>query len=537
MATEVLIAGAGPTGLTAAVELSRRGIPVRIVDRAGEFAIGSRGDGLQPRTLEVFEDLGILDEVFASGIGEPLTRVYRGDQVVWEGRMSQPVQPRPDVPYPNTWFVPQWRTEQILRSRLSEEGIEVQLGSGVASFEQDTDGVTALLDGGETVRSSYLIGADGGRSMVRRRLDVPFVGGTDDEFRMLLADVRADGLDHDTGHGWMLDDTTFFGFTPLADGSDSYVIATPAPDLEPTLDSLQCMVDRVSGRSDIRLRELTWATVWRPNVRMAERFRTGRVLLAGDAAHVHPPTGGQGLNTGVQDAYNLGWKLAAVLGGAPDARSWTVTRPNAFRSPRTYSESAASCWTGMSAAPRMRWSAARRLSNSTSTTGPGHLPSTTVRAPHWPPATGRRTRRTCVTTTQHGCSSCTPGPTGRYCGSDHGHHGSTTRPSSPTMSAAKSSTSMTTSNGPTAPHPAPPSSCVPMATSVPSQPGPTPWQPTPTRSWPAEVPIPPTTSTNGWAWRRRRRARRCTCWGARGAERGRWRLYAVAREHSTGGSA
>jgi 2-polyprenyl-6-methoxyphenol hydroxylase-like FAD-dependent oxidoreductase len=319
MVTEVLIAGAGPTGLTAAVELSRRGIPVRIVDRAGEFAIGSRGDGLQPRTLEVFEDLGILDEVFASGIGEPLTRVYRGDQVVWEGRMSQPVQPRPDVPYPNTWFVPQWRTEQILRSRLSEEGIEVQLGSGVASFEQDTDGVTALLDGGETVRSSYLIGADGGRSMVRRRLDVPFVGGTDDEFRMLLADVRADGLDHDTGHGWMLDDTTFFGFTPLADGSDSYVIATPAPDLEPTLDSLQCMVDRVSGRSDIRLRELTWATVWRPNVRMAERFRTGRVLLAGDAAHVHPPTGGQGLNTGVQDAYNLGWKLAAVLGGAPDA--------------------------------------------------------------------------------------------------------------------------------------------------------------------------------------------------------------------------
>jgi 2-polyprenyl-6-methoxyphenol hydroxylase-like FAD-dependent oxidoreductase len=319
MVTEVLIAGAGPTGLTAAVELSRRGIPVRIVDRAGEFAIGSRGDGLQPRTLEVFEDLGILDEVFASGIGEPLTRVYRGDQVVWEGRMSQPVQPRPDVPYPNTWFVPQWRTEQILRSRLSEEGIEVQLGSGVASFEQDTDGVTALLDGGETVRSSYLIGADGGRSMVRRRLDVPFVGGTDDEFRMLLADVRADGLDHDTGHGWMLDDATFFGFTPLADGSDSYVIATPAPDLEPTLDSLQCIVDRVSGRSDIRLRELTWATVWRPNVRMAERFRTGRVLLAGDAAHVHPPTGGQGLNTGVQDAYNLGWKLAAVLGGAPDA--------------------------------------------------------------------------------------------------------------------------------------------------------------------------------------------------------------------------
>jgi 2-polyprenyl-6-methoxyphenol hydroxylase-like FAD-dependent oxidoreductase len=320
MTTEVMIAGAGPTGLTLAVEVSRRGIPVRIVDKASAFSAGSRGDGLQPRTLEVFEDLGVLEEVFSSGIGAPLTRVYSADQVAWEGRMAEPVQPRPDVPYPNAWFVPQWRTEEILRSRLSSYGIEVELGTGVVDFEQDADGVTVRLDGGETVRSSFLIGADGGRSTVRKRLGVPFVGETNEEIRMLLADVRVDGLGHDNGHGWMLDDGTFFGFTPLAGSSDGFVIATTAAtEMEPTLDDLQRTVEAVSGRRDIRLLELMWATVWRPNVRMAERFRDRRVLLAGDAAHVHPPTGGQGLNTGVQDAYNLGWKLAAVLGGAPDS--------------------------------------------------------------------------------------------------------------------------------------------------------------------------------------------------------------------------
>jgi len=316
--TEVLVAGAGPTGLTLALDLVRRGVRVRIVDKADRFSVGSRGDGISPRTLEVFEDLGVLDEVISAGMSAPLTRVYADEQVVWEGRMAEPVPPRPDVPYPNVWFVPQWRTEQILRSLLARHGVEVQLNAGVAAFEQDERGVTVSLEDGQTLRAAYLVGADGGRSTVRKRLAVPFAGETNEDITMLLADVRVDGLDHDYGHGWMLDGQTFFGFTPLAGADDTYVISTPSSGIPLTLEGLQRTLESASGRSDIRLRELTWSTIWRPNVRMVEQFRVGRVFLAGDAAHVHPPAGGQGLNTGVQDGYNLSWKLHAVLGGVPD---------------------------------------------------------------------------------------------------------------------------------------------------------------------------------------------------------------------------
>jgi 2-polyprenyl-6-methoxyphenol hydroxylase-like FAD-dependent oxidoreductase len=318
MDADVLVAGAGPTGLTLALDLARRGLRVRIVDKADRFSVGSRGDGISPRTLEVFEDLGMLDEVISAGISAPLTRVYAGEQVVWEGRMTEPVAPRPAVPYPNVWFVPQWRTEQILRSRLAALGVEVTLNAGVVAFEQDDHAVTVSLEDSQTLRAAYLVGADGGRSTVRKRLAVPFAGETNEDITMLLADVRVEGLDHEYGHGWMLNGQTFFGFTPLAGGDDTYVLTTQDPGIPPTLEALQQTLEATSGRSDIRLRELTWSTIWRPNLRMVEQFRVGRVFLAGDAAHVHPPAGGQGLNTGVQDAYNLGWKLGAVLGGVPD---------------------------------------------------------------------------------------------------------------------------------------------------------------------------------------------------------------------------
>ncbi|MFC9895813.1 FAD-dependent monooxygenase [Nocardia sp. NPDC127579] len=314
----VLVVGAGPTGTTLALELARRGRPVRLIDQADDFFAGSRGDGIQPRTLEVFDELGVLDAVLAAGGPPPVMRAHLGGEFVGERRMAEPVEPTPAVPYPNLWVLGQSRTEAILRDRLAEFGVRVELGTTLADFTQDTDGVTATLDNGEIVRVAYLIGADGGRSTVRRTLGIPFEGSTHGSIRMLLGDVRADPLDHDHGY-WFAADAAHpmagIALSPLPGGRHFQFAAPLAADLEPTLATLQAQLDRAAARTDITLTDLTWSTVWRPNIRLAQRFRDGRVFLAGDAAHVHPPTGGQGLNTGIQDAYNLGWKLAAALAG------------------------------------------------------------------------------------------------------------------------------------------------------------------------------------------------------------------------------
>jgi 2-polyprenyl-6-methoxyphenol hydroxylase-like FAD-dependent oxidoreductase len=309
----VLIAGGGPTGLTLAIELARRDIAVRVIDKADEFFQGSRGDGLQPRTLEVFEDLGVLDQVLRQGIGMPPLKILIGGQFVGERRMAEPVDPTPDRPYPNGFMLGQSRTESILRDRLSDFGVSVELSSALVSFSQDDDRVVAELSTGETAEVDYLVGADGGKSVVRKQLGIAFEGTTDDSIRMLLGDVSAEGLDHDYGYWFAGPDNPMEGIvlTPLS-GGDQFQFGAPLGDrdLDANLETLQGLVDKYAGEGVAKLRDLTWSTVWRPNIRLAERFRVGRVFIAGDAAHVHPPTGGQGLNTGVQDAYNLGWKLA-----------------------------------------------------------------------------------------------------------------------------------------------------------------------------------------------------------------------------------
>ncbi|MGW6279569.1 FAD-dependent monooxygenase [Kribbella sp. NPDC055071] len=309
----VLIAGAGPTGLTLAIDLARRGVDVRLIDKATEFFDGSRGDGLQPRTQEVFEDLGVLDEVFRQGRSMPLMKIYLGGQLVDERRMAEPVEPTADIPYPNAWFLGQSKTEDLLRDKLSEYGVAVELDTAIVGFSQDADSVTVELSTGETVVADYLVGADGGKSFVRKHLGIAFEGTTDESIRMLLGDMSADGLDHEYGYWFAGQDNPMEGIalTPLS-GGDQFQFGAPLDNDNPdtSLEGLQKLVDHYAGPGTAKLRNLTWSTVWRPNVRLAERFRVGRVFIAGDAAHVHPPTGGQGLNTGVQDAYNLGWKLA-----------------------------------------------------------------------------------------------------------------------------------------------------------------------------------------------------------------------------------
>ncbi|TCJ95186.1 FAD-dependent monooxygenase [Nocardia alba] len=323
MSEQVLIAGAGPTGLTLALDLARRGIDVRLVDRADAPFQGSRGDGLQPRTLEVFDDLGVIEAVLTAGRAVPVMRAYFAGTFVGEHRMAEPVEPTLDVPYPNAWVLGQSDTEAILRSRLAEFGVAAEFATALVDFTQDETGVTATLqrDGAaETVRASYLIGADGGASTVRKRLGIAFEGSTDDSIKMLLGDVGADSLDHEYGY-WFAAAAdrpmTGFALSPLPGGRRFQFAAPLSEDRFPDLSTLQELADRHGPATGLALSDLSWITVWRPNIRLAARFRDGRVFLAGDAAHVHPPTGGQGLNTGVGDAYNLGWKLAAALDGNP----------------------------------------------------------------------------------------------------------------------------------------------------------------------------------------------------------------------------
>jgi 2-polyprenyl-6-methoxyphenol hydroxylase-like FAD-dependent oxidoreductase len=324
-ATEVLICGAGAAGLALAIDLARRGIDFRLVEKLDDPFAGSRGKGIQPRTQEIFEDLGILDRVVAAGGAYPPQREYRADGSVAEYEAIEQLAPTPAEPYHIPLLVPQFLTERVMRERLLELGHRPEFGRELVGFEQDGGGVTARLagEGGEeVVRVRQLVGADGGRSFVRRALDVGFPGTTLG-VRAVVADVVLTGLGRDAWHRFNEGDLERqLALCPLP-GTDLFQLQAPIPldgDVELSAEALTAMVTGRTGRGDVRVRSVSWASAFQMNARLADRYRVGRVFLVGDAAHVHPPTGGQGLNTSVQDAYNLGWKLAAVLAdGAPDA--------------------------------------------------------------------------------------------------------------------------------------------------------------------------------------------------------------------------
>lgn len=302
--------------------LARGGVPFRLVDAAPGPQPGSRGKGVQPRSLEVFDDLGVVERVLAHGrMAMPIRTTAADGQVTLSG--TEPVAARPDIPYPASLITPEWRIEETLRLRLAELGGAVEFGTALESFEQSDDGVSAVVvrDGvAETLTARWLVGCDGGHSVVRKQAGIAFEGETRDAVRMIVADVEVDGLDRDAWHMWRHEDG-MVNLCPLpSTGVFQYQASiAPGQDPEPGLANMQAILDRRSGRADIRLREPGWTSLWRANIRLVDRYRAGRVFLARRRGASTRPCGGQGMNTGIQDSYNLGWKLAAVAHGASPA--------------------------------------------------------------------------------------------------------------------------------------------------------------------------------------------------------------------------
>lgn len=322
---DVLIIGAGPTGLTLACDLARRGVPHRIIEREAAASTASRAKTVQPRALEVLQDLGAARALLERGLVDLPVR-FHGPGGADRDAPGLAVRAGGEfrTPFPDPVWIGEPEVEAALRAQHARSGGGVELGTEAVGLTQDEDEdevrvEVATPQGREVIGARYVVGADGGRSRTRSWAGLPLVGETYDRQRWYLGDVVTDGLDRSRVHIWP-SDQGMLGLTPLP-GTGAWQLQAPIPaDVEdppaPSLELYQAMLDDRAGEGVVRLAEASWLSIYRVNVRMVPSYRSGRVFLAGDAAHVHSPAGGQGMNTGIQDAYNLGWKLAAVLGGA-----------------------------------------------------------------------------------------------------------------------------------------------------------------------------------------------------------------------------
>jgi 2-polyprenyl-6-methoxyphenol hydroxylase-like FAD-dependent oxidoreductase len=317
---DVLIVGAGPTGLSLAAQLRAHGTTFRIVDRSLDRAHESRALAIQPRTLEALAGFGVADELVTRGNPAMQLRMHVPGRVV---RMPLFDIGLADTAYPFLLFLSQAETESILSGHLAERDVVVERGTELIGLERAGSSVTCLLRQGdgadEYVTARYVVGCDGAHSTVRAQAAIGFEGYAYPQ-TFLLADVEVDGLERGAVHTYMAKGGMLF-FFPLGSPATWRMLAMRppgAPDTEVTLELLQKITDRYTA-DGLVLRDPVWMTDFRLHNRGAAHYRSGPFFLAGDAAHIHSPAGAQGMNTGIQDALNLGWKLALVCRGrAPE---------------------------------------------------------------------------------------------------------------------------------------------------------------------------------------------------------------------------
>jgi 2-polyprenyl-6-methoxyphenol hydroxylase-like FAD-dependent oxidoreductase len=313
---DVLVVGAGPVGLVAACELARRGIRVRVIDKLAQPTQQSRAVAVHARSLDMFDRMGIVDEMLSTGIKAIAMQLYTGHSRLFRVPLGEV-----DSAFPFTLNTAQTETERVLGEHLRSLGVTVERGVELTALSQDSQTAHLTLqheDGStEQVRASWVIGADGGRSKVRKLVGTKLAGSFVGE-RFLLGDVDAEHqLDLESMHTFFAPDGPVV-VLPLADGRMRFLAevhdapGTPL-NMHPTQGDLQAVIDeRIGG---IRLLRSHWLTSFEIHHARVPAYRWGRVFLAGDAAHIHSPAGGQGMNTGMQDAFNLAWKLATVVSG------------------------------------------------------------------------------------------------------------------------------------------------------------------------------------------------------------------------------
>jgi 2-polyprenyl-6-methoxyphenol hydroxylase-like FAD-dependent oxidoreductase len=320
--TDVLIVGAGPTGLVLALWLTRLGTRVRIIDTTGEPGTTSRALAVQARTLELYRQVGIADAVVARGREMTAINLWTAGKPVAHvvfGAMGADISP-----FPYALIYPQDEHERLLIDRLAEAGVKVERQTELVAFEETTRGVRASLrpaDGGtNTCEAAYLAGCDGAHSAVREALAIGFSGGTYKHL-FYVADVDARGpVMNGELHG-ALDTTEFLIVFPLKDDRRARLIGTVRTDADHQRDDLTWddVSQRVIEWMRIDVERVHWFSTYRVHHRVADQFRKGRTFLLGDAAHIHSPVGGQGMNTGIGDAVNLAWKIADVVHGRADS--------------------------------------------------------------------------------------------------------------------------------------------------------------------------------------------------------------------------